>query len=80
MLDLPPVQELAEARELGEAVPRDLRGVLDLDLARPAPGLDVQVLQAVARALAFAEGSGMPERVASTPRPRSCPARGTRQA
>ena len=64
VLDLPPVQGLAEARRLGEAVPRDLRGVLDLDLARPAPGLNVQVLRAVARALAFAEGSGMPEQVA----------------
>ena len=63
VLDLPPVQELVEARRLGEAVPDDLGGVLDLDLARPAPGLDVQVVQAVARALAFAEGSGMPERV-----------------
>ena len=31
--------------------------------ARPAPGLDVRVLQAVGQALAFAEGSGMPERV-----------------
>ena len=64
VLDLPPVQELAQARRLGEAVPCDLRGVLDLDLARPALGLNMQVLQAVARALAFAEGSGMPERVA----------------
>ena len=64
VLDLPPVQELARGARLGEAVPRDLRGVLDLDLARSAPGLDVQVLQAVARALAFAEGSGMPEQVA----------------
>jgi len=63
VLDLPPVQALAQARELGEAVPRDLRGVLALDLARPVPGLDVGVLQAVARALAFAEGLGMPERV-----------------
>ena len=64
VLDLQPVQELARARELGQAVPRDLRGVLDLDLDRPIPGLDVHVLQAVARALAFVEGSGMPERVA----------------
>jgi hypothetical protein len=64
VLDLPPVQALAQAARLGEAVPRDLRGVLDLDLARPAPGLDVQVVQAVARALAFAEGSGMPEQIA----------------
>ncbi len=63
VLDLPPVQEPAEARELGEAVPRDLRSVLTLDLARPAPGLDMMVLRAAARALAFAEGSGMPERV-----------------
>ena len=63
VLDLPPVQELAEARELGEAVPRDLRRVLALDLGRSAPGLDGKVLRAVAQALAFAEGSGMPERV-----------------
>jgi WD40 repeat protein len=64
VLDLPPVQELTAARGLGEAVPRDLGAVLDLDLARPAPGLNVQVLRAVARALAFAEGSGMPEQIA----------------
>ena len=63
-------RQLAEARELGEAVPRDLRGVLDLDLARPAPGLDGQVLRAVARALAFAEGSGMPEQVSRARRGR----------
>ena len=64
LLDLPPAETLAEARQLGEAVPLDLRGVLDLDLARPAPGLEVRVLRAVARALAFAEGAGMPEQVA----------------
>ena len=63
VLDLPPVSDLVEARRLGEAVPHDLRGVLALELARPAPGLDVRVLQSVALALAFAEGSGMPERV-----------------
>ena len=44
-------------------MPLDLRGVLALDLARPALGLDTMVLQTVARTLAFAEGSGMPERV-----------------
>src|SRR6266568_4948339 len=64
VLDLPPVQALPQARQLGEAVPRDLRGVLALDLAWPGPGLDAQMLEAVARSLAFAEGSGMPERVA----------------
>ena len=63
VLDLPPVQDPDQAYQLGEAVPRDLGGVLALDLARPTAGLDAQVLQAVARALAFAEGSGMPERV-----------------
>jgi WD40 repeat protein len=64
VLDLPPVQGLDQARELGEAVPRDLRGVLDLDFGRPEPGLDVSVLRAVAWALAFAEGTGMPEQIA----------------
>ena len=63
VLDLPPVQAPDQARLLGEAVPGDLRGVLELDLNRPAPGLDAWVLRAVARALAFAEGSGMPEQV-----------------
>lgn len=63
VLDLPPVQATAEARRLGEAVPRDLRSVLDLDLDRPAPGIDLQVLRAVARVLGSAEGSGMPEQV-----------------
>ena len=75
VLDLPPVQEPG-ARELGEAVPGDLRGVLDLDLARPTPGLDVQVLHAVARALAFAEGSGMPERVTGHAAPAFLPSSG----
>jgi WD domain, G-beta repeat len=63
VLDLPPVEMLAQARELGEAIPHDLRGVLELDLARPVRGQNEQVLHATARALAFAEGSGMPERV-----------------
>lgn len=64
LLDLPPVQTLVQARELGNAVPHDLRGVLELDLTRPAHGQDEQALNATARALAFAQGSGMPERVA----------------
>ncbi len=76
VLDLPPVQAPVEAQRLGQAVPRDLRGVLDLDLARPALGLDVQVLQAMARALAFAEGSGMPERVAQYAAAAFLPSRG----
>ena len=64
LLDMPPVQDLSKARELGEAVPRELRDVLYLDLAQPVPGLGMPVLSAVAQVLAFAEGSGMPEQIA----------------
>src|SRR6266702_1845708 len=50
VLDLPPVQALPQARQLGEAVPRDLRGVLALDLAWPAPPLGVIVVRGLTRA------------------------------
>jgi hypothetical protein len=52
------VEDVDAAARLGEAVPRDLLRVLELDLGRRG---DRGWLRPVAAALAFAEGAGMPE-------------------
>lgn len=49
-----------EVREFVAALPLDIPGILDLDLDRPEGG---PWTRSVAAALAFAEGTGMPERV-----------------
>jgi hypothetical protein len=60
ILSLPVERDPARARELGLAVPLDLPGLLELDLARRN---DQPWLRPVLAALAHAEGVGMPERV-----------------
>ena len=60
ILSQPAEPDPARARELGLAVPLDLPGLLELDLARRG---DQPWLRPVLAALAHAEGLGMPERV-----------------
>jgi hypothetical protein len=60
LLGQPAARSMERARALGAAVPRDLRTLLELDLAnRPAARYTGPVLSAVA----FAEGAGMPEQL-----------------
>jgi hypothetical protein len=67
ILGLPVERDPARARELGFAVPLDLPGLLELDLASRSEQL---WLRPVLAALAHAEGHGMPERVIMQVAPR----------
>ncbi|QIY93082.2 AAA family ATPase [Streptomyces sp. S1D4-11] len=60
MLDSPVVTDTNDARRVAREVPRDLPGLLDLELRRPGSH---PWLGPVLTALAWAEGMGMPERI-----------------
>ena len=71
ILSQPTEPDPVRARELGLAVPLDLPGLLELDLARRG---DQPWLRPVLAVLAHAEGLGMPERVIEHIAPRLKPA------
>ncbi|MFF8012923.1 hypothetical protein [Streptomyces sp. NPDC007929] len=60
MLDSPVVTDTDDARRVAREVPRDLPGLLDLELRRPGSH---PWLGPVLTALAWAQGMGMPERI-----------------
>lgn len=60
VLDRPPETNPGQAFELGRAIPRELRDIVDLDLARRR---DVPWLGPVLSTLARAKGPGMPEEI-----------------
>ncbi|MFF9601722.1 hypothetical protein ACF1GY_05510, partial [Streptomyces sp. NPDC014684] len=60
LLSVPAAQTPEDATRLGRAVPKDLHGLLELDLQRHR---DQTLLRPLLTALAFAQGRGMPEQV-----------------